>query len=468
MSDRDKIERREFLKMAGLIGIAGISLPSPRVVEREGNLEFLASHDQYGGFLVRRSSKENPPYQLDTSRYSRYREKNQMFSRVRWEKESLEMVKKYRMVQLEHIKNKDPGFTRLEYAFSRVAWFSHKTQAFYRWTTPSRPLLGRWEPEGLSGQDVTSIIKKVALFYGASLVGVTELDHRWVYSKAFVRGDRSDGYRDGIGIYDDPSKKNLEIPVEFDDIDQPVKNIKDRKFIIPRSMRYVIAMAIEMESDSIEHGTTCLGAAATGNGYSRMAQTAGTLAEFIRVLGYNAIPMGNDTALSIPIAIDAGLGELGRNGLLITPRYGPRVRLCKVITDLPLVVDSPIRFGVTEFCEVCGKCARLCPSGAIIEGKRNYDAHDMSNNPGVFKWPVKMLKCYTLWRQNGSDCSNCITVCPFNKPDSWLHQAARILIGARSGALNKFILKLDDASGYGAQKDPTSYWKKNNFIHIKT
>ena len=71
------------------------------------------------------------------------------------------------------------------------------------------------------------------------------------------------------------------------------------------------------------------------------------LAEFIRILGYKAIPMGNDTSLSIPLAIDAGLGELGRHGLLITPEYGPCVRLCKVFTDLPLEPDKPIQFGVT-------------------------------------------------------------------------------------------------------------------------
>ena len=57
---------------------------------------------------------------------------------------------------------------------------------------------------------------------------------------------------------------------------------------------------------------------------------------------------------SIPIAIDAGLGELGRNGLLVTPKYGPRVRLAKILTNMPLVPDSPIRFGVTEFWKTDG------------------------------------------------------------------------------------------------------------------
>jgi hypothetical protein len=90
-----------------------------------------------------------------------------------------------------------------------------------------------------------------------------------------------------------------------------------------------------------------------GLGYSRMAVTSGSLAEFLRALGYIGIPSGNDTALSVPYAIAAGLGEYSRMGLLITPEYGPRVRLAKVFTDAPLVPDRPIRFGVYEFCQKC-------------------------------------------------------------------------------------------------------------------
>jgi len=52
--------------------------------------------------------------------------------------------------------------------------------------------------------------------------------------------------------------------------------------------------------------------------------------------------MCNDTALSIPLAIDAGLGELGRNGLLITAEYGYCIRLCKIFTNLPLIVVCPL------------------------------------------------------------------------------------------------------------------------------
>ena len=95
-----------------------------------------------------------------------------------------------------------------------------------------------------------------------------------------------------------------------------------------------------MDAQAIVSSPAFRAGVATGVGYSRMAYAISCLAEFIRHLGYAAIPMGNDTALSIPLAVDSGLGELGRNGLLVTPQYGPCVRICKVFTDLPLATDA--------------------------------------------------------------------------------------------------------------------------------
>jgi len=65
-------------------------------------------------------------------------------------------------------------------------------------------------------------------------------------------------------------------------------------------------------------------------------------------LGYRAVATMNDTALAIPYALKAGLGEYGRHGLLITKEFGPRVRIGKIFTDLPLAYDRPTSFGVTR------------------------------------------------------------------------------------------------------------------------
>jgi reductive dehalogenase len=234
----------------------------------------------------------------------------------------------------------------------------------------------------------------------------------------------------------------------------------------------VIALAFEMDPDGIDTYIGGPASAACGEGYSRMAYTSAILAEFIRALGYTAIPAGNSTGQSITFAIDAGLGELGRNGLLITPKYGPRVRLAKVLTDMPLVADKPISFGVEEFCNVCGKCAEHCPGAAISTGEKTwaptYDAVQTSSNPGVKKWYVDTPACHQVWVEQGMDCGTCIRVCPFNKPEGWLHEATRVLIGAKSGTLDNILVSLDDSSGYGEQKDPDEFWRtKEVFIHTK-
>ena len=125
----------------------------------------------------------------------------------------------------------------------------------------------------------------------------------------------------------------------------------------------------------------------------------------------------NDTTLSVPLAIDAGLGELGRLGYLITPEFGPHVRIAKVLTNLPLVPDSPITFGVTEYCTTCGICAIECPAGAISPDKKRSFAPPPSampcGNPGALKWYVDGKKCHRWWIEAGSGCIRCMDVCPY-------------------------------------------------------
>jgi reductive dehalogenase len=145
-----------------------------------------------------------------------------------------------------------------------------------------------------------------------------------------------------------------------------------------------------------------------------MAFVSACLAQFIRNLGYRAIPMGNDTALSIPLAIDAGLGELGRNGLLVTPQFGPCVRLCKVLTDLSLLPDSIAPIGVADLCRGCSRCAKACRVGAIqTDPAPSFRILCRSNNKGILRWAVDHDKCYAFWVENGASCSSCISACPF-------------------------------------------------------
>jgi len=183
---------------------------------------------------------------------------------------------------------------------------------------------------------------------------------------------------------------------------------------IPVSHNWAVVMAIGMDPGAIQTSPSFVAAAAVGVGYSQMAFAIACLAEFIRSMRHSSIPMSTDTALSIPLAIDAGLGELGRNGLLVTPKYGPCVRLCKVFTDMPLTPHGPAPFGLAKTCRSCQKCADACEVGAISrDPEPSFEIVCRSNNRGINRWAVDHDKCNGFWIENGQDCSTCIAACPF-------------------------------------------------------
>lgn len=334
-------------------------------------------------FTVRRSGK--PSYVVDEARLRRYDQRHLLFNRIYNDPDWAGYMRTEEEQGLRNIAEARPGYTRVDYALAEAVWTVHDVwiEAF-SWRRLVRPrgpsLMGdEWHRERYMVEDeaeMTRQLKRAARFHGASLVGVAEFDRRWLYAnKRF-------------------DLESLELPGEI---------------------RYSVVMAIEMDEVGIATSPSCPAAAATGLGYSKMAFIASITAEFIRNLGYTAVPDGNDTGLSIPLAIDAGLGQIGRNGLLITPEYGPRVRLCKVFTDLPLKPDEPIDFGVTDFCRGCSLCAEACEVGAIsAEPEPSWEPACRSSNPYALKWYVDSERCYEHWCDNGTDCSTCISVCPYN------------------------------------------------------
>jgi ferredoxin len=328
---------------------------------------------------------DEPPYEIDSGRLQRYDQRNLIFRRAGHDPDFAGYRIGFDREGLNRIREGRTGYTRVDYALSEASWTVHDAWVdSFSWDRLPRPhgpsLMGdQWYRKRYEVEDPSEMadrVKRAALFIGADIVGITDLDERWLYRNM---------------------RYTLE-PVEF-----------------PEGIRYAVVMAVEMDGTGIGTSPACPASAATGLGYSRMAFVASTLAEFIRNLGYSAVPAGNDVGLSVPLAIDAGLGEMGRHGMLITPEYGPRVRLCKVYTDLPLEVDLPVEFGVKEFCKGCKLCAEACPVGAI-PGERDpgWEPACSSSNPGALKWYVDGEKCYVFWLDNGTDCSNCVSVCPFN------------------------------------------------------
>ncbi|MCP4725954.1 MAG: reductive dehalogenase [bacterium] len=456
---KNNIDRRLFLKQVGLTSaVLASGLSTAKVIARTADGVLVSSEEEYGQFPVEKLDFGNIPYDIDRDVLRQMSEKRNVFSRNVWDPERKD--KPEDNVAHENLvvgEGKVPDQTRLDYALMAASWKYANMDygGVYDWDLRGGMVTGlgldgmeTWDPAELDMTwDVASTaVKHAAMFYGASVAGIAKMNPLWLYSDRF--SPERDNRARALPVTSDGDKFGL----------------IDDAWYVPESMDRVIALAFEEDYFGIANSPGRLASAAVGNGYSRMAITSSTLADFIRALGYRAIPAGNGVGLSIPIAVDAGLGEIGRNGILINPKYGPRVRLAKVITDMPLIPDSPIKFGVTEFCEDCMLCADDCPSRSIPEGPRTWKGTSVSNNPGILKWYIHPETCYDF---NGFSCSNCKRVCPFNKPNnSWLHKMIRQFIDIKVGPMNKAMVSLDQASGYGEKIKDADFWKMDGLKSI--
>ena len=194
----------------------------------------------------------------------------------------------------------------------------------------------------------------------------------------------------------------------------------------------------------------------TAKQYLRAAEIAVQIAGFLLRLGYSArAHISSHYEVICPlVARDAGLGEIGRMGMLMTPRLGPRVRLSVVTTELPLVADSRMYDStMIEFCEACEKCAAVCPSQSIPRGNRTEES-------GVLRWKINAETCYTYWCKVGTDCGRCLAVCPYSHPNTLVHNVVRLLL-KHSGVFRRIAPWLDDVL-YGKKPKATepAAWQK--------
>lgn len=108
-------------------------------------------------------------------------------------------------------------------------------------------------------------------------------------------------------------------------------------------------------------------------------QSALKLAIIIQEQGYKVMPIPASQVVDWQnqkghlshkkIAVAAGLGWIGRNNLLVTPRYGAQVRLVTILTDMPLATDTPLGGD----CGDCRVCLMTCPAKAIKETQQDFD-----------------------------------------------------------------------------------------------
>jgi ferredoxin len=237
--------------------------------------------------------------------------------------------------------------------------------------------------EVVDKDEVSAFLKKWAIKLGAKNVGITLLKNYHKYSH--------------VGRGPDYGK-----PVEL-------------------NHKYAIALTVEMDKNLIDTAPDAPVTLETSHQYLESGEVAVQLAVFIRRLGYEARAHidGNYRVVCPLVARDAGLGDIGRMGLLMTPRQGARVRIAVVTTNLALNVDENHHdHSMTEFCTLCKKCADTCPGNAI-------PSDDQTEINGIRRWQINQEKCFTYWCKAGTDCGRCIAVCPYSHPDNLFHNLVR-------------------------------------------
>ena len=271
-------------------------------------------------------------------------------------------------------------------------------------------------------------IKRVSRLFGADGVGITHYDPRFHYTNSFA-----------------------------------VKTKTEKPSEIPEDLPNVIVIVTAMHYEAVKCYPSATAGIAVGHGYSRDCEMVQSIATYILNLGYRAIACVNDTSLAIPYAIAAGLGEFGRHGLLITKDFGPRVRIGRIHTDLPLVHDQPIRFGVREFCDsTCRRCAEACPPKAISFGPPTEAIPNQSSMIGIRKWQVDAERCFKFWVNQATECGICMRVCPYNKDTShwWSRAYFRAWRRLAASPFKRLALKLDVALGFGKRMKPSDFWRR--------
>ena len=279
----------------------------------------------------------------------------------------------------------------------------------------------------LSPEEATTRIKGYATSIGADLVGIAEINPIWIYSH---RGEI---------FHENWAEWGREIPADH---------------------KYAVVVAEEMSVDMIGPAPHTPSVMESMKNYAKGAYITTQLAAFIANLGYEATAnhLRHYTAILPPLAVDAGLGEVGRLGYLMTKEFGPRIRLSAVTTNLALIPDKPVDIGAEDFCKFCKKCAVCCPSQSIPQ-----DDEPKESN-GALKWKLNDETCFGYWAKAGTDCCICMKVCPWSHARTFPH---RLIVGliARNKYVRRIFSVMDDIF-YGRNPKPKTAPKWARFKNL--
>ena len=171
-----------------------------------------------------------------------------------------------------------------------------------------------------------------------------------------------------------------------------------------------IILGMEMKWEKIKTAPSVLCGIEAFRVYKELGDITIELTDYLKELGYKSEahhPFGGKLLFTYH-AVAANLGIMGRNGLIITPEFGPRQRWSIISTDADIPETLKRDFSeMKKFCETCGACIRSCGGGAAYE--------DPIKKDGGIITHIERSKCIESLLENNY-CSVCLKVCPQGNP----------------------------------------------------
>ncbi len=222
---------------------------------------------------------------------------------------------------------------------------------------------------------ITRHIKSLAYFLGADMVGVCRLPQSAVY--------------------------------KTDDAGNPVE--ADYQFAI------VVLNVKDTDTIRASYGREWIDDPVSFQVYQKCGLQCMNLADYIRRLGYPAFAniTGTYKTLMTPLIIEAGLGEGSRLGIALNPFVGASFKAAAVLTDLPLVPDKPIDFGLQAYCAGCTICAEQCSMHAVSDREK-----EVYNGYETYRLNERLCLSGVMTNPIGNMCQRCAKTCPWNRPDN--------------------------------------------------
>ena len=447
MEDKGKkLSRREFLRLAGL-GIGGLAVANVAAAPAKADQSFKGGKFSDPAGRLNRPwwvrTVDEPTTEVDWAKVKRYNEREGTVRGPGHAKyigadEVDKLAAKGAELELNGMLDNVDGYTLKDQALkSAHVGYGRDFIGPQKAKTPEERGVPKWKG---SPEEASKIIRAAMRHFGAATVGFVEMNE--------------DNKKLTYAV--DPDGKEI----VFTDDDMASEDETTR--YVPNKAKYVIAFTVQMSTETMRRAPTPLGSQTTTLTYKRSETIQASLQEFLRGLGYQCLSSSSTNALGIAPAwgVLAGLGELSRLNRLITPEFGPMVRVFIAYTDLPVAVDKPIDAGIMEFCKRCKKCAEACPSESLsFLDEPTWDVQGDWNNPGHKAYFENAVTCINYWREGvATNCGICFSVCPFAKKDkAWIHEFIKAS-SSTAPVLDGFFRSMDDAFGYGIQASAEEWW----------